>query len=507
MELNNSFFSQLQAMPKLLVFDLDNTLWTPELYQLRKPRNAAGPSVDWDIRLFEDARRILDYFAASTTKVAMATPQPILPQLAVASRTSRAEWAHQLLDDFTVGGKDEKVPLRELFPYIEIQTGSKKRHFASLREATGLTYSEMLFFDDSVSMNLNEISQLGVLCCHTPRGMTMPHFIKALQKYNELKAGKDARHWMGYVLNNDNLGIHNNNVASDRRGSTVNGSRRQQNGQSSSPINITPGKLYHGRIKFFSVKKRFGFVVMEEDGDNLKTEDYFFHESHVPDDMIRTLRAGDQVSFHLTEDSRTAGRWSATLQSFASSSVADNNNTVGGGRKTNEKMVEMPCFSMPQPFCALLLNGIKTVESRNQPMFQGLAVGTRVLLVCGRKDWHDQVSYRELLSTDYNDEDTGADNDRDQQIQQWGRLPRGFAKGHVVGILTLGRTRRLSNSQRSSDAKLQRQVLAYADDIGEYCTEVSNAAWLTKSFPLSKGQPGIFTVKLPKKCLPPNSGT
>ena len=140
-------------------------------------------------------------------------------------------------------------------------------------------------------------------------------------------------------------------------------------------------------------------------------------------------------------------------------------------------------------------------------MFQGLAVGTRVLLVCGRKDWHDQVSYRELLSTDYNDEDTGADNDRDQQIQQWGRLPRGFAKGHVVGILTLGRTRRISNSQRSSNAKLQRQVLAYADGIGEYCTEVSNAAWLTKSFPLSKVQPGIFTVKLPKTCLPPNSGT
>ena len=350
MELNNSFFSQLQAMPKLLVFDLDNTLWTPELYQLRKPRNAAGPSVDRDIRLFEDARRILDYFAAATTKVAMATPQPILPKLAVASRTSRAKWAHQLLDDFKVGGKDEKVPLRELFPYIEIQTGSKKRHFASLRETAGLTYSEMLFFDDSVSMNLNEISQLGVLCCHTPRGMTMPHFIKALQKYNELKAGKDARHWMGYVLNNDNLGIHNNNVASDRRGSTVNGSRRQQNGQSSSPIDITPGKLYQGRIKFFSAKKRFGFVVMEEGGDNLKTADYFFHESHVPDDMIRTLRAGDQVSFHLTEDSRTAGRWSATLQSVASSSVAANNNTVGGGRKTNEKMVEMPCFSMSQPF-------------------------------------------------------------------------------------------------------------------------------------------------------------
>ena len=81
----------------------------------------------------------------------------------------------------------------------------------------------------------------------------------------------------------------------------------------------TPGKLYQGRIKFFSAKKRFGFVVMEEGGDNLKTEDYFFHESHVPDDMIRKLRVGDQVSFHLTEDSCTAGRWSATLQSFASS--------------------------------------------------------------------------------------------------------------------------------------------------------------------------------------------
>jgi hypothetical protein len=41
-----------RKMPKLVVFDLDNTLWTPELYQLRKlQRMNADPVAGEDIQI------------------------------------------------------------------------------------------------------------------------------------------------------------------------------------------------------------------------------------------------------------------------------------------------------------------------------------------------------------------------------------------------------------------------------------------------------------------------
>ena len=40
----------------------------------------------------------------------------------------------------------------------------------------------------------------------------------------------------------------------------------------------------------------------------------------------------------------------------------------------------MPCFSMSQPFASLLLNGIKTVETRNSDIF-GPFAGLRTLII------------------------------------------------------------------------------------------------------------------------------
>ena len=468
--LDTDFLSQLEVLPKLLVFDLDNTLWTPELYQLRIPNQRQGgmPQADRDICLFDDARRILEFFAAAPS-----TGDDM--KLAIASRTTRTRWAHQLLQDFVVTtDSNERIPIQSLFGsnLVEIQKGSKKEHFAHLKQATGFAYTEMLFFDDNVSMNLKEISQLGVLCCHTPRGMTMEHFVKALQKYSDLKAGKDARHWMGYVLDSKNLDISP---------SASSGARKAGSQTSSSP---PEGTVMMGRIKFFSPKKGFGFVI---DNDNAVQDEYFFHESQVPAEMQGTLQAGHLVTFTLSEDRRRPGRWSATLDAFVNEAAGDDKRQP----RTTET-VDMPCFSMSQPFCSLLLNGVKTVESRKQPLFQDLPVGTKILVACGRRDWPDQETFRDILAKD------------SQDIPQWTRLPRGFSKGHVVGMVTLGPTRQVSYQERATDPNLHRQVLARGEGIGQYCTEISNPTWLAKSFSLPKGQPGVFTVQLPKDCLPSN---
>jgi hypothetical protein len=44
--------------PKLIVFDLDNTIWTPELYQIR--RYTSSPRAHLDVQLLPGARVWLD---------------------------------------------------------------------------------------------------------------------------------------------------------------------------------------------------------------------------------------------------------------------------------------------------------------------------------------------------------------------------------------------------------------------------------------------------------------
>ena len=52
--------SPLQSVPSLIVFDLDNTLWTPELYQLRSiARQNKIPVAHKDVKLFDGAYNVI----------------------------------------------------------------------------------------------------------------------------------------------------------------------------------------------------------------------------------------------------------------------------------------------------------------------------------------------------------------------------------------------------------------------------------------------------------------
>lgn len=125
----------LRSVPSLIVFDLDNTLWTPELYQLRSiARDNRHPVAHRDVKLFPGAHKIIQQIKEDPEKRFVNT------KFAVASRTKSVDWAHSLLDQFK---------LRDVFNFVEIFPGDKKRHFRNLRRASGIDFSEMLFFDDA----------------------------------------------------------------------------------------------------------------------------------------------------------------------------------------------------------------------------------------------------------------------------------------------------------------------------------------------------------------------
>ena len=96
------------VLPRLVVFDLDNTLWTPELYTLRSFSGYAdasppNPVAGKDVWLLDGAAAALHELAFHErwrdTKVA------------AASRTNKPRWARALLQEFGVPGCTEACGL------------------------------------------------------------------------------------------------------------------------------------------------------------------------------------------------------------------------------------------------------------------------------------------------------------------------------------------------------------------------------------------------------------
>ncbi|KAJ8377101.1 hypothetical protein SKAU_G00076810 [Synaphobranchus kaupii] len=127
------------SKPKLIVFDLDYTLWPFWVDTHVDPPLPQGQS--WRGSGCTGAQGF---------------------RLAVASRTGEVRGANQLLKLFNL---DQYFSLKEIYP------GSKVTHFRKLQTDSGVQFSEMMFFDDE-HRNIVDVSRLGVHCVLIPDGIT-----------------------------------------------------------------------------------------------------------------------------------------------------------------------------------------------------------------------------------------------------------------------------------------------------------------------------------------------
>ncbi len=159
------------ALPGLVVFDLDFTLWDCGGLWIDCTSHPFARATDGHVsdsegryfRLYDDAEAILDQLESDE-----------IP-LALASRTERPDWAVELLGLWG---------LEERFRYHEIYPGSKVSHFESLREKTGIPFEEMVFFDDE-ERNIIEVSGLGVHCHYVKNGVSLALLEGALKSFSE----------------------------------------------------------------------------------------------------------------------------------------------------------------------------------------------------------------------------------------------------------------------------------------------------------------------------------
>eukprot|EP00468_Gymnochlora_sp_CCMP2014_P012063 CAMPEP_0167766360 /NCGR_PEP_ID=MMETSP0110_2-20121227/15301_1 /TAXON_ID=629695 /ORGANISM="Gymnochlora sp., Strain CCMP2014" /LENGTH=157 /DNA_ID=CAMNT_0007654379 /DNA_START=380 /DNA_END=856 /DNA_ORIENTATION=- len=132
----------VKFLPKLVVFDLDNTVWTPELYELYRM-----PEYGKDIKLFPAAKAALVELVKN--------PKWKGTKVAAASRTTCVDWAYKLMKKVEI--VDGKT-MADIFSFTEIYPTTKLKHFRALLKDSGIEYDDMIFFDDG-RYNTDEIEE------------------------------------------------------------------------------------------------------------------------------------------------------------------------------------------------------------------------------------------------------------------------------------------------------------------------------------------------------------
>ena len=435
--------SQLSSTPKLIIFDLDNTVWTPELYQLRQhQRTNRTPVAHRDVQLLPGAQAALGRKRTGDLRNVA---------FAVASRTKSVEWAHDLLNQFGI---------RDMFDHIEIFPGNKRQHFSNIADASGIAFQDMLFFDDARDGkygNCVPVAEMGVLSVHCPKGLHSEDVLDVgLARFRE---------W-------------------DRAAGTI----VEWDGTVTQPYSLNPstssGERFEGQVKFVNEEKRFGFIQF---GDR-STNDIFFHFDNLP--TGRSVQPGDNLSFGVERDPKNGKNRachieqvrniSSSVRKQAASSDLDSTTTI-----------QMLAFSMNMPFAALMANRYKTLETRNGTMFTTYPEGTQMLLHVGRRTYPDGNRHVDIMKSG------GLTN---AEIDQLKALPPGFDRGMIVAICELGKTYNTTESQRS-DPETQRKVAAFGSDSGRMVTEIKRIDYLKRPMKLP-AQGGVFKVSIDPNVLP-----
>ncbi|KAL5705392.1 protein-tyrosine-phosphatase [Ranunculus cassubicifolius] len=145
-----------QVLPKLVVFDLDYTLW-PFYCECRSKREM--PS------LYPHAKGIL--YALKDKGI----------DIAIASRSPTPDIAKTFID---------KLGFQSMFVAQEIFSSwtHKTEHFQRIHKRTGVPFTSMLFFDDE-DRNIESVSKMGVTSILVGDGVNLGALRQGLTNFNQ----------------------------------------------------------------------------------------------------------------------------------------------------------------------------------------------------------------------------------------------------------------------------------------------------------------------------------
>ncbi|XP_067327803.1 protein EOLA2 isoform X2 [Anolis sagrei] len=153
--------------------------------------------------------------------------------------------------------------------------------------------------------------------------------------------------------------------------------------------------------------------------------------------------------------------------------------------------MKFPCLSFRQPYAGLVLNGVKTIETRWRPVLAEHQARTLAVHIAV-KDWDDET-WKDILT-----ERLGMTHSRVQELVDDGER---FGRGVVAGLIDIGETWLCPPRLPPADllALENKAVLSGLEE--KYLTVVSNARWLVEPLP-ARGHKEIWQVDIPEELIP-----
>lgn len=183
---SRAWCDQDTQIPKLVLFDLDGCLWRPEMYELlyfsrgkgapftpsEHDKNVLLTVAGEPVQLLKNVREVLFELHSD--------PKWENTKVGISSRTDAPDWARELLSKFQL---PDGTALEEVFQGpIEIRGDSKVKHFRRIAAATGVSFEDMVFFDNEFG-NCESVADLGVTVGYCPGGVSTKIWEQTLQAF------------------------------------------------------------------------------------------------------------------------------------------------------------------------------------------------------------------------------------------------------------------------------------------------------------------------------------
>ncbi|XP_069468858.1 protein EOLA2 [Ambystoma mexicanum] len=149
------------------------------------------------------------------------------------------------------------------------------------------------------------------------------------------------------------------------------------------------------------------------------------------------------------------------------------------------------CLSFRQPYAGLILNGVKTLETRWRPILADYSNCT-IAIHIAYKDWDDYAWKDILLNM------LGMSPSQIQELLQRGET---FGRGVVAGLIDVGNTWQCPEMLTPAEtSELECKALLTGLE-QKYLTEVSNPRWLLEPVP-ARGAKNIWQMDIPDEFIP-----
>jgi magnesium-dependent phosphatase 1 len=174
----------IMKLPKLIAFDLDGTIWSPDMYELW---GGGGAPFSYA----KNGRDLVD--RRGTNVIILGISDVVLHELknnenfseikvAWVSCTDEPDWADECLRKFKTSGGSS---FKSCADSSQIFQSNKQRHFEYLKkEFPNIEYNEMLFFDNEYR-NIVNVSKLEVKCVHCANGITQSAWNEGLSLFEK----------------------------------------------------------------------------------------------------------------------------------------------------------------------------------------------------------------------------------------------------------------------------------------------------------------------------------